>query len=418
MARYRSGSYYGFMPYVSVAEKEQRARQALTRLRRKGHQPQPVQIAGRDIAKTWWGRSWCANLERYADFESRIGRGRSYVRDGAVLDLSVKAGKISALVQGSRPDPYEVAVRIAPLPEAIWAKLREASLKELHSLPDLLAGQFPEALRETFFAQGSGLFPAPAEIQFECSCPDWASMCKHVAAVLYGVGNRLDQAPELLFTLRQVTVADLIARTVDATAAALASRAGAAQGEDVLTGVDLGGMFGIDLDTPSAPPPSVQPEAPMALAPPPKRTQAKPAAKPASGKGSAAKGRAKPAAARKRQQAETAAEIAALQAKIAKLSGNAPLSPVAKAKPVPGKSKAAAKGKKVGGRKPAAPAEPPQPGRMIEQLLAVLTPAAFGLDDLVTRLPGWQRLQVGNTLQRACARGLVERVSPGRYRRA
>ena len=136
----------------------------------------------------------------------------------AVLDLRIEPGVVTAKVQGSQTKPYTVTVTIGKLPEPVWNALCSEALPQLDSLAVLLGGKFPEALKDSFFAQGTGLFPAPGEIRFDCSCPDWAAMCKHVAAVLYGIGNRLDQHPELLFTLRQVSIAELVAGTVKATA--------------------------------------------------------------------------------------------------------------------------------------------------------------------------------------------------------
>jgi len=147
MSRYND---YGFAPYVSVAEKRARNGKAAAKLQKKNKNVQPVFVDGRSIATTWWGKSWNANLERYADYSNRIGRGRSYVRHGAVLDLQVVAGTVNALVQGSRGSPYEVTVTINELPPGVWKELREESLRQVESLRDLLAGQFPKALKDTF----------------------------------------------------------------------------------------------------------------------------------------------------------------------------------------------------------------------------------------------------------------------------
>lgn len=247
MSRY-SSSYYGFAPYVSVSEKQSRNRKAVGRLRKKKPTIQPVEIEGRRIASEWWGKSWTKNLERYADYSNRISRGRSYVRHGAVLDLQIGDGTVRALVQGSRSKPYEVEIRIDPLPDRTWEHLKEGAMPRLDSLSELLSGKFPKDLQAIFFAREDGIFPSPKEIAFECSCPDLASMCKHVAAVLYGVGNRLDHAPELLFKLRGVSVEELVSRAVESTAENLISKAETAETHDTIADDDLQEVFGIELD--------------------------------------------------------------------------------------------------------------------------------------------------------------------------
>ena len=243
MSRY----YYGFPEYVPVAQKRAQAARKLKELRRKRPDIQPVILEGGSIARTWWGKSWNNNLERYADYSNRIGRGRSYVRHGAVLDLRIEPGKISGLVQGSETDPYEVAVSIAALDRATWKRVRETAEGQLDSLAELLAGKFPKQLQELFFAQDEGLFPAPTEIDFSCSCPDWASMCKHVAATLYGVGARLDEKPNLFFDLRQIEVDDLISQAVKGTTRALLKKAGT-RSSRVMEDADLTDVFGIELE--------------------------------------------------------------------------------------------------------------------------------------------------------------------------
>ena len=243
MSRY----YYGFPPYVSVAQKRAKAEKKLKALRKKNPGIAPVVIEGRSIASTWWGKSWNQNLERYADYSNRIGRGRSYVRHGAVLDLKIKAGEIRSLVQGSQGQPYKVVVSIKPLSKENWKKVREAAAGKLDSLGELLAGKFPKGLQELFFARGEGLFPEPKEIDFDCSCPDWASMCKHVAATLYGVGARLDQDPGLFFALRKIEMEDLITQAVKGTTRALLKKADS-KSSRVMEGADLGDVFGIELE--------------------------------------------------------------------------------------------------------------------------------------------------------------------------
>jgi uncharacterized Zn finger protein len=205
---------YGFPEYVPVAEKRRKAQQSVDKLKKKNPDISPIIIEGTKIAKTWWGKAWNNNLERYSDYANRIGRGRSYVRHGAILDLQITAGKISALVQGSQTKPYQITITIKPLAKVTWEKIIRACEGKLDSLPELMEGKFPKALADIFTAPNQGLFPSPKEITMECSCPDWAVMCKHVAAVLYGVGARLDNSPALFFVLRQVNIDDLISKAI------------------------------------------------------------------------------------------------------------------------------------------------------------------------------------------------------------
>ncbi len=172
---------------------------------KKGKQLHPITVTGRNITTTWWGNAWCKNLERYADYQSRIERGKRYVRAGTVVDLQIEQGKISARVQGSRKTPYKVEIRISPISEEQCQKIIDRCTKKVSNLEYLLSGNFPDEMKDLFGSRG-GLFPAPKEISFSCSCPDWALMCKHVAAVLYGVGVRLDEDPLLFFKLRGIDI--------------------------------------------------------------------------------------------------------------------------------------------------------------------------------------------------------------------
>ncbi len=175
-------SYWDFPRYVSVAEKREKAAKKLKQLSRKNPNLKPVILQGSAIARTWWGKAWNLNLERYADYHNRIGRGRSYVRHGAVLDLQIDPGEARAFVQGSRPSPYSVVISINTLKKDIWQTILDQCQGMLESLQELLNGSFPKAIGEIFTHADSGLFPSPKEIKFSCSCPDWAGMCKHVAA--------------------------------------------------------------------------------------------------------------------------------------------------------------------------------------------------------------------------------------------
>src|SRR5215469_17653783 len=201
--------YWGWRPYVSVAERRLRAAGEMEKRRKQGHAVSPVIINGRTIVKTFWGKAWCENLERYSDFANRLPRGRTYVRNGSVVDLQIGAGEVKAYVSGS--EIYQVAVKVTPVSKKRWQSMCTDCAGAIDSLVELLQGRFSQGVMERLCRQGSGLFPSPQEIKLSCSCPDWASMCKHVAAVLYGIGTRLDQQPELLFKLHKVDKKELIA---------------------------------------------------------------------------------------------------------------------------------------------------------------------------------------------------------------
>ena len=336
--------YDMYPPYVSVAERRAKAEQKIRQLRKKNPKIKPVIIEGRALATTWWGKSWNQNLERYADYNYRLERGRSYVRHRSVVDLQIKAGHITALVQGSSAQPYKIAIKVDKLSDRNWTAIRQACAGGLDSLRALLGGQFPPSLKEVFFQEGKGLFPTPREIHFQCNCPDGAAMCKHIAAALYGVGARLDEDPSLFFKLRQIDVDDLITKTVADTAQALLDKAGQ-QSSNILEGVDLGDVFGIELDDIDMPLPDLPAVAP------------------------------KPAAAKK---------------KIAK---------------------ADAKTKVSAGPSPAT-------GTMLDALVKTVGRARKGksVEQLQDKL-GWTRTQVRNTITRASAKGFIETVKPGWYRR-
>lgn len=238
--------YSDFPRYVSVAERRAKARQKIRQLKKKNPGLAPVVIEGRAISTTFWGKAWNKNLERYADFQNRIGRGRSYVRHGSVLDLNIDAGKVTALVLGS--SVYKVSIRIEPLPEKRWAGIRKECRGRLDSLKKLAAGKFPKDLADLFTKKGEGLFPSPKEIDFNCSCPDIAYMCKHVAAVLYGIGARLDEDPNLFFVLRRVDMNELVEQTVKEGRKDLLSKAEQKSSRIIEDESGLSDMFGIDLE--------------------------------------------------------------------------------------------------------------------------------------------------------------------------
>jgi uncharacterized Zn finger protein len=243
MAWYGGG--FEFPEYVSVQTRRARARAAADKIARKQKRSlTPVgPIEGNKLVRTFWGRAWCDNLESYRDYENRLPRGRSYVRHGAVIDLRIGAGNIAAMVSGT--STYEVDVKIDALPSKLWNQIASECTKQIDSLVDLLRGKLPTQVMELVTRKSGGLFPTPKEISFECSCPDWAGMCKHVAAALYGVGVRLEQKPELLFELRGVDHTELVGGVAEA----VPRLAGGAKGRKVIKGADLSALFGIELDS-------------------------------------------------------------------------------------------------------------------------------------------------------------------------
>ena len=232
---------WGWRPYVSVAERRRQAEREMAKLRKKGCPVSPVVIEGRTIVKTFWGKAWCENLERYSDYASRLPRGRTYVRNGSVVDLQIGPGEVKALVSGS--EIYKVMVKVTPVPKAHWRSICQDCAGAIDSLVELLQGRFSKGVMERICRQRTGLFPTPDKIELSCSCPDWASMCKHVAAVLYGIGARLDQQPELLFKLHEVDEKELIAK---ASKGLPLARKGLVA-EKILGSDDLSAIFGLEM---------------------------------------------------------------------------------------------------------------------------------------------------------------------------
>jgi len=236
--------WYSFRPYVSVAKRRAQAAKEVQKRQKKGQIISPVKIEGRTIASTFWGKAWCDNLESYSDYANRLPRGRTYVRNGSVVDLQIQQGKIIALVSGS--SLYKISIDIAPLLEAQWRSIKSRCAGQIGSLVELLQGKLSKAVMDVVTAHEGGLFPKPGQIKLACSCPDGARMCKHVAAVLYGVGARLDHQPELLFVLRKVDHLELIEEAVP--------RAGkkATSGKKTIVASEVASVFGIELAEPEA----------------------------------------------------------------------------------------------------------------------------------------------------------------------
>jgi uncharacterized Zn finger protein len=234
-------AWYEWAPYMPIAVRRRQAAGEVARLRAKGRSISPVVIEGRTIARSFWGKAWCDNLAGYSDFANRLPRGRTYVRNGSVMDLQLDGGAVTALVSGS--ELYRVSVTIAALPPRRWKAVVKECAGRIGSLVELLQGKFSRAVMETLIHPSAGLFPSVREITFECSCPDRARLCKHVAAALYGIGARLDTEPELFFRLRRVDQLDLL------TAASRASLPGPGRGtRKRIADTALAEVFGIELD--------------------------------------------------------------------------------------------------------------------------------------------------------------------------
>jgi uncharacterized Zn finger protein len=231
-----------YPPYVPVAQRRANAVREVQTMARKGTEVSPVTIDGPTIASTFWGKAWCDNLESYSDFSNRLPRGRTYVRNGSVVDLQVEAGKVTSLVSGSRL--YRITIQIQPLAAPRWKKLKAQCGSQIGSLVELLQGKLSKNVMEIVTHHQTGLFPAPREIEMSCSCPDWADMCKHIAATLYAIGNRLDREPELFFKLRRVDHLDLIAQ------AGVGEARPKSTGKKRIAVSQLANVFGIELESP------------------------------------------------------------------------------------------------------------------------------------------------------------------------
>lgn len=236
---WRDSGGWGWSPYVSQAERRAQAAREMERLRKKGVNIQPVEVAGRKIATTFWGMAWCEHLEKFSDYANRLPRGRTYVRNGSVCHLDVREGSVEAKVSGS--EVYDVTISINKLAAARWKTLKERCAGRVGSMLELLQGRLSGEVMSIVTDRTEGLFPGPRQIRMDCSCPDWAGMCKHVAAVLYGVGARLDRRPELLFVLRGVDHAELVG---EGAAKAVVGRAKKGR---TLDEASLSSVFGIDL---------------------------------------------------------------------------------------------------------------------------------------------------------------------------
>ncbi|MCP4995985.1 MAG: helix-turn-helix domain-containing protein [Gammaproteobacteria bacterium] len=234
-------SYGEWAPYVPVAKRRAKAAKEMNKLKKKGIEIEPIEVQGRKIARTFWGEAWCNHLERFSDYENRLPRGRTYIRNGSVCHLAISKGKVEAIVSGS--ELYRININITPLSANRWKNVRKQCAGQIGSMLELLQGHFSDNVMKIVTDKNKGLFPKPSEIKLACDCPDWAEMCKHIAAVLYGIGARLDHQPELLFLLRNVDHEELITAELDIQTAT--SGKGKRRR---LAEADLSDMFGVDME--------------------------------------------------------------------------------------------------------------------------------------------------------------------------
>ena len=235
--------YYGGYTYTSVSELKAKAASYVQKEAKAGNILHPIVLEGRTIAKNWWGKTWIDNLERYADYASRLERGRKYVRANCVVDLQIEGGLVNALVMGSGKKPYEIRVNIDQIDEEKYAEVTKKCANKIENLDSLVNGKFPEELKELFSRKG-GIFPTMSEIHFGCSCPDWADMCKHVAAVLYAIGAKFDSDPMFFFTLRGIDTEKLVGGAIENKIELMLKNAGN-QSERILDDGDMAALFGV-----------------------------------------------------------------------------------------------------------------------------------------------------------------------------
>ncbi len=234
-------SYGGWSPYVSVAQRRAKAQKQMAKLKKKGQDIQPIHIEGQTITKTFWGKSWCKHLEQFSDYSNRLPRGRTYVRNGSVCHLKIYKGKVEAIVSGS--ELYHITIKIKSLADTKWKKIQQQCSGQIGTMLELLQGKLSDSVMDVVTHPTQGLFPLSDEIELDCDCPDWAELCKHLAAVLYGVGARLDKDPALLFLLRGVDHTDLI---TDIKIPMTRSKEQQSKRRQIKG--DVGNVFGIELD--------------------------------------------------------------------------------------------------------------------------------------------------------------------------
>ena len=228
--------YRSWKPQASVSARRAKARRDMAKLRKQGIELHPIEIEGRKISRTFWGQAWCKHLEKFSDYSNRLPRGKSYLRNGLVLNMEISEGKIRAIVSGS--DLYIVTVSITPIPPRRWDSIKKRCMGQIGSVLELLQGKLSDNVMEVVTHAKTGLFPHPGEIELDCDCPDWSVLCKHLSAVLYGVGATLDRQPELLFRLRGVNHEEMVGADIPIP-----------EGGRRRIKEDIGDVFGVDLES-------------------------------------------------------------------------------------------------------------------------------------------------------------------------
>lgn len=197
----RRGGYYGYYDdYLPPRSRPLEAKGGIKARSQRGA-----------FGQSWWAKRWIAVLESF-DIGARLARGRSYARNGQVVAIEVARGSVTAQVQGSRPKPYNVRIKVRPLASAEWERAAKAIAGQAVFAAKLLTGEMPQDIEVAFAESGVSLFPTSlTEVEASCSCPDWSNPCKHIAAVYFLIGEEFDRDPFLLFTLRGHERGDLFA---------------------------------------------------------------------------------------------------------------------------------------------------------------------------------------------------------------
>lgn len=163
-----------------------------------------------EIGETWWAKRFLSILDSFG-WSKRLTRGRSYARSGQVIEYNIDYGVITSKVQGSRAKPYSINIKVKTLSMKQWSSIIKTMASQARFLAKLLSGEMPHDIEDLFKSTGVPLFPSSEkDFHAECSCPDWANPCKHIAAVYYVVGEAFDRNPFLIFHLRGVKKDELL----------------------------------------------------------------------------------------------------------------------------------------------------------------------------------------------------------------
>ena len=226
--------------YDEGEEAKQNVQRQLEKRQAKGEElKQVIAPKGKKLASEFWGQAWQRHLEGLADYETRLPRGRSYLRQGNIYNLEIATGRVTAEVAGEHL--YEVSIHFTPLTSEKWESIKQACAGQIGSMLDLLGGKIGEGIMRVISDTDHALFPRSKDIRFTCTCPDWADLCKHSAAVLYAIGLEFDREPELFFTLRGVDHHELV--TVSGSSLSQANSADVT----VIPDDQIAGIFDIDI---------------------------------------------------------------------------------------------------------------------------------------------------------------------------